>query len=64
MQYELCSGLFSLMLAQVLYFSVQCKFAYTVQNPFLKQLHFDIYPGCDICLSGAKNIQVTLLQFF
>lgn len=63
MQYDLWSEVFSLMLAQLLYFSVECEFAYTVQNPLLRQVHFGIYPGCDICL-GAKNVQVTLLQFF
>lgn len=63
-QYKLQSELFSLVLAQLLYFSVECEFTYTVQNPFLKQVPFGIYPGCDICFHGAKYIQVTLLQFF
>lgn len=41
-----------------------CELTCTAQKPFLRQMHSGVCPGCNNCLGGAKNIQVTLSQVF
>lgn len=50
---------FSLMLAQLLSLSAESGFTCAAQNPFLKQVHFDIYPAVQKVVGNSLAVYLT-----